>query len=274
MIVLRDGDPGGVSGGGGVAELAPHIPAEFKSEASLASIKDVPTLVKSYVSAQKMLGSRVPLPQEDWKPEQFDEFYNKLGRPVKPEEYKLPEVKMHENVQLDKEKLGKATTQLHKMGLTQKQAAGVMEYYFNSLNEGVGEVNRGMEAQRAASTEILKKEWGDRFDANLGLAKQTLTKLGSPELVTKLDLTGFGNDPDLIKVLHKVSLMMQEDKGGRGIGGNEFTGTSADAIKEIGRLKGDETFMKQLNDAENPGHKEAVEKWLGLHNKAYPGTNP
>jgi hypothetical protein len=54
------------------------LPEDLRSEPSLADFKDLSGLAKSYVSAQKMLGSSVRIPTEEASPEAREEFYSKL----------------------------------------------------------------------------------------------------------------------------------------------------------------------------------------------------
>ena len=47
------------------------LPEDLREEASLADIKDVGSLAKSYVNAQRMLGSSIRIPGQDAGEEQM-----------------------------------------------------------------------------------------------------------------------------------------------------------------------------------------------------------
>lgn len=55
----------------------------------------------------------------------------------------------------------------------------------------------------------LKKEYGDKYDANLALAQKVLAAAGQKELAKRVDL---GNDPGMFKLLVWVGQHISEDK--------------------------------------------------------------
>ena len=52
---------------------------DLRSEPSLKDFKDINSLAKSHVSAQKMLGGSIRIPGEDASDEARQEFYSKLS---------------------------------------------------------------------------------------------------------------------------------------------------------------------------------------------------
>ena len=91
------------------------LPEDLRSESSLQSFKDTGALAKSYINAQKLIGSSVRIPADDASPEAKQEFlnkikgidgvvvkptgdeekgdfFNKLGRPEDKEGYKLQDL--------------------------------------------------------------------------------------------------------------------------------------------------------------------------------------
>ena len=58
------------------------LPDDLKAEKALESIQDIPGLAKSYIHAQKMIGSdKIPVPNKYATDEDWQAVYNKLGRP-------------------------------------------------------------------------------------------------------------------------------------------------------------------------------------------------
>lgn len=53
---------------------------------------------------------------------------------------------------------------------------------------------------------------GSNFDANLGIARSAVEKLGTPELMKALDESGFGNHPELVRFMHRVGKAIGEDR--------------------------------------------------------------
>ena len=72
------------------------IPDEYRAEKSLENFKDMGDFVKSYLSAQKIVGAdKIPVPNKFATDEDWNKVYEKLGRPKSADEYKfnLPEDK-------------------------------------------------------------------------------------------------------------------------------------------------------------------------------------
>jgi len=66
------------------------LPDDLKGEKALESIQDIPGLVKSYVHAQKMIGSdKIPVPNKYATDEDWQAVYSKLGRPESPDAYEF-----------------------------------------------------------------------------------------------------------------------------------------------------------------------------------------
>ena len=82
--------PAEVAQGGSGNSFIEMIPEELREHPSLSPIKDVGNLARSYVNAQRLIGSdKIPLPKNPTD-EDLDNIYSKLGRPETPEGYELP----------------------------------------------------------------------------------------------------------------------------------------------------------------------------------------
>jgi hypothetical protein len=82
--------PAEVAQGGSGNSFMEMIPEELREHPSLSPIKDVGNLARSYVNAQRLIGSdKIPLPKNPTD-EDLDNIYSKLGRPETPEGYELP----------------------------------------------------------------------------------------------------------------------------------------------------------------------------------------
>lgn len=56
-----------------------------------------------------------------------------------------------------------------------------------------------------------KEIGGEAMPQNLAVAKRALETYGSPALKDLLNTSGFGNNPEVIRLLHKVGLTLKED---------------------------------------------------------------
>lgn len=65
---------------------------------------------------------------------------------------------------------------------------------------------------------------GEKLPATIANARQALGKFGSPEFTSMLEKTGYGNHPELIKMLSKIGASMKEDQmAGRSAGSPSAT---------------------------------------------------
>lgn len=80
-----------------------------------------------------------------------------------------------------------------------------------------------IEAQRAEAVNAEFAKWsessrtdkefgGEQLQQNLAVAKEALAQFGSPELKQMLNESGFGNHPEMIRLLYKVGKATSEDK--------------------------------------------------------------
>lgn len=175
--------------GGGAAPIYDWkglLADEYKPVIEAKGFKDVNDLMGSYTSLEKMLGTKtVKVPETD-APEEWEKVWNKLGRPEAPEKYSV-----------EGENLEDFKKAAHQVGLTDKQAKGLYDW-FKGLTEqqqsSVMEQQKAQEAEMAAKVEAeineLKREWGAAFDENLNIAKRGAKALGwTEEEINALEAT-------------------------------------------------------------------------------------
>jgi hypothetical protein len=247
-----------------VTDWRATLPEDLRADPSLAGFKDVTGLAKSYVDTSKMVGSRVAIPGEKATDAERAEFYGKLGRPAKAEEYKLPEGVVFDD--------GAKTTvdaflaRAHASGLTQKQVEATVGWYAEAQ---AGAVKAQADAAAASHTEAvatLRKDWGVRYDENVTLARKAIAAFGGEALAKD---PRYGDDPVLLRVLMEAGKLVTEDTiKGKGTGGEL---TMDQAKKDIESKGLDANFMKALHTRNDPGHKAALDEWKRLHALAYPG---
>ena len=136
------------------------IPDEYKGEKSLSNFKDMNDFVKSYLSAQKIVGAdKIPVPnkfatEDDWKA-----VFTKLGAPETPEDYKY---KFKEG-EVDQELLSSFNQQAHKLGLLPSQAESLIKFY-NDMNEGSSiQAEEKASETRLHTENELKREFGPQY---------------------------------------------------------------------------------------------------------------
>ena len=206
------------------------LPEEIRSHASLDSIEDVGALAKSYVHAQSMIGAEKVVVPGKWATEDdWSEVWTKLGRPADADGYEL-KVEPPEGVEPDGEMLSWFKSTAHANGLTPRQAQGLLAEY-TQFTQGREQSTSGqIEQQQANAEQELRREWGEAYDNRLSVAKDVLAQFGSDELADTATTSGstlFGNDPNVIRMLHKVGAYINERVSEDGLLGAKTTGMMA-----------------------------------------------
>lgn len=249
------------------------LPDDLKSEASLASIKGIDDLAKSYVHAQRLVGTnRLEAPSDKWDEAKWSSFYDNIGRPKTPDGYKDPEgLTLDPDLKIVPEKVKAAREQMHKLGLTVKQQQALEALHLTTLNETVVGFKGTQAAAKDETIKALEAEWKGELGANLEIAKKAAIALGGQELFDYLDKSGLGNNVPLIKALNKAGRMMSED-GAAKTGSTDALGLTdtTSAAMEISRLKADKEFQAILFDNRHPGKPAALARWQELHKRANP----
>jgi len=233
-----------------------HIPAEYSKEAVWKPLAGKPLgdVLKGYVEAQKFIGGSIKIPGKDAKPEEWDKYYAKLGRPEAADKYGTAMPDLPEGFAWDEGQMKSFFETAHKAGLSTAQAQSLVDWY---AADQKGVLKAG-EAAIAEAETALKGEWKAAYPRNLGLAKAASKWLGVMEV---LDQTGLGNHPTILKGFAKLGRSLAED----GVISGEVEGVPTN-----------EAVQKQItdviNDKKHPywdrnlaGHDEAVEEMARLH---------
>ena len=189
------------------------ISQEFREDPNISKFTEIDSLAKSYINATKMIGQdKVAVPNENSTDDQWNEVYGKLGRPESADKYKL-EVNS-ETAQIDEGSIKSFAENAHKLGLNNKQAQGILEYYKDSM-EGTAQQSRiDTETAQAQSEAELRKEWGRSYDDNIKKAG-AIAKANMSEDILNMELkdgTRIGDHASVIKGFANIANLMSEDK--------------------------------------------------------------
>tara|TARA_S200002703_G_scaffold718_1_gene1287 strand:+ start:168 stop:1055 length:888 start_codon:yes stop_codon:yes gene_type:complete len=189
------------------------ISEEFRQDPNIEKFTEIDALAKSYINATKMIGQdKVALPNKNSTEDQWNEVYDKLGRPESPDKYAL-DVKS-DIVPLDNGAVKQFAENAHKLGLSNKQAQGVLEFYKNSMEGTAQQSKVDTETAQVQAEQELRQEWGREFENNVKKAG-ALAKANINSDILDLELKSgirVGDHPELIKGFAKIASMMSEDK--------------------------------------------------------------
>ena len=189
--------PAQVAQGGSGNSFMEMIPEELREHTSLSPIKDVGNLARSYINAQRLIGSdKVPLPVNPTE-EDLDNIYSRLGRPETAAGYEVP---VDGNI-ITEEIATQYADIAHSLRLTPQQAQGVLDYYKSSVEQSSQGLHEQAEKQAEQTALELQKEWGSAFESKVTAAKDIVEQFGGGDLLQmKLDDgTLIGNHPAFIK---------------------------------------------------------------------------
>lgn len=105
-----------------------------------------------------------------------------------------------------------------------KDQAQKLKGWWDGLREQAETVAKD---EAAKAVVLLKKDWGDSYDANMSAANKAISTFGSPELVAELERTGLGRNPHMVKFVHNLAKLLSEDSFITGATGGGSTGASA-----------------------------------------------
>lgn len=210
-------------------------------------------------------------PGKDATPEQWNDFYSKLGRPETPEGY---EFKFDEGIKADEDMMNFGKQLFHELGASPEKAQAAADKW----NEFAATMqNSAVEAERAANTQALdalvdKWEGEEKLNEMKAAGERAVKSLG-------LDATAIERIEDQIGSAPIVELLAMI---GSRVGEGQFkdTGTPAgdpndpvnmtakQAQDSITKLQEDVEFQKAYTDKNHAGHKDALSRMEKLFAKA------
>lgn len=244
--------------------------SDLKQDPNLQHIQNTEELAKSYVNAQKLVGKdKIPLPSDENDSAAWNDVLKKLGRPEDPSGYELPQPAEDSPIQIREDVSEQFKQKSHELGLTAKQAQDLWGWYVGEVAEGEAKrVQDQMEEMRVNAEKELRKEFGNAFETKLQDARRAAEEYGGEDLLNKLESTGLGNDPTMLKFLAQVGSQFREDT----VGGSapQIGRTPDQAKQELQEKKADSDFMAVYMDNTKTGHDAAVKKMQQLYKDAYP----
>ena len=231
------------------------IPDEYRGEKSLSNFRDMGDFVKSYLSAQKIVGAdKIPVPNKFATDDDWKAVFNKLGAPETPDDYKYN----FKEGEVDQELVSSFNQHAHKLGLLPQQAESLIRYY-NDMNEGssIQAEERANETRLHTENE-LKKEFGPQYVKRLDQAQRLASStLGNDFLENTYlaDGSRLGDNLSVVKAFSELADKLSEDEVVKGDSSSYMTANEIE--KEINSLteEGSPYWTKT-----HPNHQKAVQE--------------
>ncbi len=276
---------GGAPAGGGQqqqqlslrAQLAeafetPEEKEAFRKRAEkFATDKD---FAKSMHHMSSTYDQRVPLPGADSKPEDWHKLYTRLGKPETANDYKF---------EWGEERLDDAGTAryeafkkfAHDEHLTQKQFEGLVKLNQTFNGQDLEAASGQLDNFQLKTTELLRKEWGADFEANLEYGRTFGSDFAdSPEeWKAAMDLTimgpqgamRVGDHPTLLKAFAKVGRMFSEDARIRSM---EKSGETESIQAKIAEIE-ERAAKENKSTSQEPFHSQLAPLYAKLYPKKH-----
>lgn len=236
------------------------VDPEILSAPHFKNFKSMDDVVKSYHHAQKMIGAdKVVVPNKNSSPEDWKNYYAKVGHPTSLEEFKAELPKSIDNEDFKKNLLTKAL----ELNMRPDQLTSVVEMMEKYNDELVISYEAEQAEKVKADTEALLKEWGEAgFQKNIHGAQRVIKHFGGDETLKAVMESPLANDVQFIKLMAKISEKL--------VGEDTFTRdvtTRFGMTKEEAQRKVNEIYGKADHPYFNPQHaqnKDAMAEMLKL----------
>lgn len=192
-----------------VQMLPEHLRTE-KVFQNISKEKPIEDMALQFYHAQKLVGvDKIEAPKEDWPKEKWDSFYERIGRPKTPDDYKVPDfgdLPVDDKVLSDFKKLA------HDTGMTSKQVESVLSLYGNMVKEQTGKYTQEAETQLKEKMLAFRTELGDNFNTVLKEAEFGFTRFADEDMKALISSRpDLQNEPAVIRHFQKLAKMARED---------------------------------------------------------------
>ena len=234
------------------------VSEDLRGNDSLSKFTSLDGLAKSYLNAESMIPKDkmvIPTTDDEWQ-----DTFGKLGRPDTADDYKIDYGKGNDGSNELSVGFREAA---YIAGLSQTQVEQIFNWYGEATEKATQDNDSKFESDKTNAEESLKKEWGEKFDANVELAKRVIGEFGDEDFSEFLENSGLGNNPSMVKFLHSIGSVSGEDNFEQG---DSSQAQSPDQIREeINIVMASPAYTNKID----PSHDGAVKKAQDLFNRLH-----
>jgi hypothetical protein len=221
-----------------VEEVAEETPVEESSESFVDSMlsqidnediksagfwknlegKDANEVGKYIKELQSFAGKKGDIPKSDASQEEWDAFYNKLGRPEDVDGYdftigdEFTKVVGEESAPFFEDAVEEFKKEIFKIGASADQAENLVDWYLGFVANSIEEDNKAVEENMQAMETELRREWGDSYDGMMNGIEVMLEANGMPkENIEFAKEAGLLKDPSFAIALGKIATKFGDD---------------------------------------------------------------
>ncbi len=233
-VFLQQADPGG---GGDVTKVTPPVETKLEKTGWTSAVTDdifkehgeellkhenINSVITDYYSQKEKLSSAIIKPGEKASEEEVKAYKEKMGIPLKAEDYEFGELPegVEKSEEFDKWLKDKSL----ELGLNKEQTKEFHKELKSLEAAGLKDQNAAKEKAKADTEKTMKIEYGKDYDSVMAKVVRILD-LGGADFKASLEKTGLGSDPGMVKVLAKLGEMISEDTLDHHRGGTEPVGS-------------------------------------------------
>lgn len=267
LVPLKEGEPKsaepvGTDITGAVPLSSLFTTDELKQSKTLEKFKTPDDLANSYIALEQKQGTAgIKAPGEEGTPEDWNKFYNALGRPETSEGYKVAMPEETELVGHDTELMNAFKPVAHSIGLNDAQLQHIIDWQHGYI------VKQAEERKEQYNTTVaaMETEYGAAAPKNMALAGQFIQRFGGDDAIAALQAAGLDNHPAVVKMCVAAGREFLEDA----LVGDALAGLeNRDVAKEkIAAINAD--LEHAYHDPKKPGHKEAKKEMTRLFELGY-----
>lgn len=234
---------------------------ELKGYVQNKGWKDPVELATGYKNLEKLLGSeKLPMPKGAEDKEGWGRVYDALGRPKTADEYGLP---VPEGDPGEFAKV--ASSKFHELGLSKQQAEGLANWWNETQQGQVQQVQQQSAAKMDAEIQALKGEWGQAWEENVNLGQRAAREFGLDQAKLGALEQALGTG-EMLKFMSRIGRGLTEHTFESGKSTNSFGMTPEAAQQRISELKADRDWSSKYM-AGGADQKAELQRLMSL---AYP----
>jgi hypothetical protein len=159
----------------------------------------------------------------------------------------------------------------HKLGLSSQQLQGILNWYGDFVARGYEAMQQQTRTTADEALEALQAEYGPTtYERHLNTVQAFIRAEGDAELWEELERTGWGNHPQLTRLLMRLADDWKADQIAGGMKEEDFSGMPSPqaALEEAKRIMAD--MRGPYWNRGHPLHRETSEKVRRLMEMAQP----
>lgn len=194
---------------------------QYANNKNFTKYNNVKDFMAGHESLVSHLGNSISIPNDYSSQDDWNSFYDKLGRPATAADYKFQD-NLPDGLEID-DQLDKGYRDLaYQIGLNNTQAQKLRDFYNTAVEAAYTanqkEVQTRLSEIHDANVREIKQMWGGDYQAKTKIAMNTARAILSQDTLDYLDATGLGNNAKLVKDFYELSKRLQGD--GRNIDGD------------------------------------------------------